>query len=83
MAGLVAHVLTKNRNSHSVGDLDGAIEIVLHTQINDEAEVKKPAHGMEHNLGGGAGDVLVSPGIEYIVLLYIVTIITRNPSRGP
>ena len=34
-------------------------------------------------LGGGAGDVLVSPGIEYIVLLYIVTIITRNPSRGP
>ena len=33
-------------------------------------------------LGGGAGDVLVSPGIEYIVLLYIVTIITRNPSRG-
>ena len=50
-------MLTKNRNGHSVGNLDSTVEIILKTQINDEAEVNKPAHGMEHNLSPGAGDV--------------------------
>ena len=57
VSGLVTHVLTQNRDGHSVGDLDSTIEIIFYTQINDEAEVHQPAQGMEHNLGGGAGDV--------------------------